>query len=106
MRVLYHFPMSPFSRRVRLSLAHKALPIELRDARADPALLAEARKYSGMKTIPVLHDESLWLSDSTAISRYLDAAHPARPLWSTQPAELAASFGVTSHVDTEVQQLG
>ena len=30
MRILYHLPLSPFSRKVRLVLAEKRLPFELR----------------------------------------------------------------------------
>ena len=30
MRILYHLPLSPFSRKVRLALAEKRIPFELR----------------------------------------------------------------------------
>jgi len=83
MRVLYHFPTSPFSRRTRLALSHKGLPVELRDARATPSFLDEARTYSPLRTVPVLVDENgVALADSTVIAHYLDAAYPStRPLW-------------------------
>jgi hypothetical protein len=57
MRVLYHFARSPFSRRVRLALAHKGLTAELREARANPAFLEEARALSPLRTMPVLLEE-------------------------------------------------
>jgi glutathione S-transferase len=53
-RTLYHFPLSPFSRRARLALAHKGLAVELRDSRAKPEYIQEARRHTALKTIPVL----------------------------------------------------
>jgi len=79
MRALYQFPMSVFSRRTRLALAHKGLDAELYDCRADEKPLAEARKLSPQGTMPVLVDEGRVLGDSTAIAHYLDAAYPERP---------------------------
>jgi glutathione S-transferase len=91
MRTLYHFPLSPFSRRVRLALAHKGLDVELRDARANPALLEEARQLVPFRTIPVLVDGESAQGDSTAIAHWLDRAYPqAPPLWPTGADALAA----------------
>src|SRR5580692_1629886 len=56
MRTLYHFRLSPYSRRARLALAHKGLDCELRDARENPALLEEARALVPFRTVPVLVD--------------------------------------------------
>jgi glutathione S-transferase len=81
MRALYHFLHSPFSRRTRLALAHKGLPVELRDAR-EPALRAEAGKLVPFRTIPVLVDGGRALADSTAIAHWLDLAYPDAPrIW-------------------------
>ena len=57
MRRLFHFPTSPFARRVRLALAHKGLTTELCDVRAHPEFLEESRRLSPLKTIPVLVEE-------------------------------------------------
>lgn len=82
MRTLYHFRFSPFSRRVRLALAHKGLDVELREARDVPAHLEEARKLSPLRTLPVYVDEGRVLSDSSAIVHWLDRAYPKAPrLW-------------------------
>lgn len=79
MRVLYHFPSSPFSRRTRLALAQKGLTVELRDARANAAFQGEARKLVPFRTIPVFVDEGRAMGDSTAIVHWLDAAYPQAP---------------------------
>jgi glutathione S-transferase len=82
MRVLYHFRLSPFSRRVRLALAHKGLDVELREARDNPAYREEAGRLVPSRTFPVLVDGEHVLGDSTAIAHYLDRAYPGTPrLW-------------------------
>jgi glutathione S-transferase len=82
MRTLYHFRFSPFSRRVRLALAHKGLDVELRESRDVPANLEEARGISPLRTMPVYVDDGQVLSDSGAILHWLDSEYPKAPrLW-------------------------
>ncbi len=83
MRTLYHFRFSPFSRRVRLALAHKGLPVTLREARENSAWMAEAQGLVAFRTIPVLVDgEHGAIGDSTVILHALDALYPDAPrLW-------------------------
>lgn len=77
MRVLYHFPQSPFSRRTRMVLAEKGLEVELRDARSDAAVHAEAKRLSPGGTLPVLvDDDGFVLADSGAIAAYAEALVP------------------------------
>ena len=101
MRTLYHFPMSPFSRRTRLVLAHKKLEVSLKDARAEPSLHEEAKKLWPLRTIPVLvDDDGRAVGDSTAISHYLDAAHPTAPrAWPAAPTALRSALEITALVD-------
>lgn len=106
MRVLYHFSTSVFSRRTRLALAHKELDHELRDARADEAHLAEARRLSPQGTMPVLDDDGRAVGDSTAIATYLDLAYPDRPtLFPKGAAAAHRSLLVVSLVDTAMNTL-
>jgi glutathione S-transferase len=79
MTVLYHYEQSVFSRRTRLSLAHKGIEVELRNA-FEQAHGAEARRLFPLRTMPVLVDEGRVVGDSTAIAHYLDLAYPERPL--------------------------
>lgn len=79
--ILYHFPTSPFARRVRLALAHKKLSAELRDARAVPEHRAEVNRLNPLHTVPVLVDEGTVVVDSTAICHYLERKFPDPPLW-------------------------
>ena len=79
--ILYHFPTSPFARRVRLALSHKKLSADLRDARAEPEHRAEVNRLNPLHTVPVLVDREVVVSDSTAILHYLERKFPDPPLW-------------------------
>ena len=80
MRILHHLPLSPFARKVRLALAEKRLPFELRvekpwERRPDYLAL----NPSG--TVPTLVEENgLAIPDSSVICEYLDEAYPDMPL--------------------------
>ena len=80
MRQLYHFWLSPFSRKVRLVLAEKKLDFELTaepvwERRDDFLLLNPAGE------VPVLKEEDgTVLCDSSVICEYLDEAFPEPPL--------------------------
>src|ERR1700761_4340502 len=87
MRLLYHFPLSPFSRKVRLVLAEKRLPFELRiekgwERRPDYLQLNAAG------TVPTLIEENdLVIADSGAICEYLEEAYPDSALMGHTLAE-------------------
>jgi glutathione S-transferase len=76
---LYHFPLSPFCRKVRLTLAEKKLEVELVEERyweQDPEFLR--RNPAGK--VPVLKMDAKLLTESQAICEYLDETVPAGPL--------------------------
>ena len=107
MRTLYHFAMSPFSRRTRLALAHKGLEVELRDARATPAYMDEVRASNPLRTVPVLVDEDgRALGDSGIITHYLDGAYPALPaLWPGERDARYAALTIAHLVDGALGKL-
>jgi glutathione S-transferase len=80
MRMLYHLPLSPFARKVRLVLAEKRLPFELRIEKPwerRPEYLA----LNPSGTVPTLVEENgLAIPDSTVICEYLDEAYPDTPM--------------------------
>ena len=76
MRILYHLPLSPFSRKVRLALAEKRIPFELRIERVWERR-PEFLELNPAGTVPVLVEENgLAISDSYAICEYLEEAYP------------------------------
>lgn len=76
MRLLYHLPLSPFARKVRLVLAEKRLPFELQMEKVwqrRPEYLA----INAAATVPTLVDEGgLAVADSAVICEYLEEAYP------------------------------
>jgi len=70
-RVLYHFPLSPFSRKIRLILAEKKLDFEL----VEEKYWERRREFIAMNPasqVPVLFENDKYIADSIAVSEYLD----------------------------------
>jgi glutathione S-transferase len=76
MRYLHHLPLSPFCRKVRLVLAEKRLPFELRTEK----VWERRHEYFDLNpagTVPTLiEDNGLVIPDSRVICEYLDEAYP------------------------------
>lgn len=87
MRLLYHLPLSPFARKVRLALAEKRIPFDLRLER----VWERRDDFLAMNpacTVPVLvEDNGLAIPDSAVICEYLDEAYPDTPLLGRTLAE-------------------
>lgn len=76
---LFHVPLSPFCRKVRLSLAEKKLDVELVEERyweKDPDFLR--RNPAGK--VPVLKMDGRNMAESSAICEYIEEKHPEPPL--------------------------
>ncbi len=79
MNTLYHYPLSPFSRKVRLCLGEKKIEVVLVEERyweADPDFLR--RNPAGK--VPVLKMDGRTMSDSVAICEYIEETHPTPAL--------------------------
>lgn len=75
MRRLYHLPLSPQSRKVRIVLAEKKLDVELKAERVwerRPEFLA----LNPAGEVPVLVEDGAVIADSGAICEYLEEMHP------------------------------
>ncbi|MFC7554224.1 glutathione S-transferase family protein [Pseudoroseomonas wenyumeiae] len=99
MRILYHLPLSPYARKVRLALNEKRIPFELRVER----VWERRHEFMDMNpagTVPVLAEENgLVLADSYAICEYLDEAYPELPLLGRTLAERAEVRRLVSWFD-------
>ena len=101
---LYHSPLSPFCRKVRLVLAEKKIEVELVEERyweSPPDL--KRRNPAGK--LPVLRHRGNMLAESQAIIEYLDEAVPAPSLMPQTPLErhevpatayFSPEYGITS----------
>ncbi|PQO21854.1 glutathione S-transferase [Rhodobacteraceae bacterium WD3A24] len=81
---LYHVPLSPFCRKVRLTLAEKRIEVELIEERyweRDPDFLR--RNPAGK--VPVIRFEGRTMSESQAICEYLDERQPEPALMPRDP---------------------
>jgi glutathione S-transferase len=76
MRSLYHLPLSPYARKVRLVLAEKRLPFELRVEK----VWERRPEYLDLNpacTVPTLvEDNGMVIPDSGVICEYLEEAYP------------------------------
>ncbi|NDV02908.1 FtsZ-binding protein FzlA [Pseudoroseicyclus tamaricis] len=81
---LYHYPLSPFSRKVRLVLAEKRIEVELVEERYWEKEAEFLRRNPAGK-VPVLRLGSRMMSESTAICEYLDETHPEPLLMPKSP---------------------
>lgn len=75
MNRLFHVPLSPFCRKVRLSLAEKRIEVELVEERyweQDPDFL---RRNPAAK-VPVLKMDGKMMAESAAICEYLEEKYP------------------------------
>lgn len=83
---LYHVPLSPFCRKVRLCLAEKKIEVELVEERyweRDPDFLR--RNPAGK--VPVLKIDNVVMSESTAICEYIEETRPDPELMPKDPAQ-------------------
>ena len=81
---LFHSPLSPFCRKVRLSLAEKKLEVELVEERYWERNSEFMRRNPAGK-VPVLRLGSLILSESSAICEYLEEEYPEPSLIPSDP---------------------
>lgn len=80
MRFLFHLPLSPYSRKVRLVMAEKRLPFELRIEKVWERR-PEYLELNPAATVPTLiEDNGLAIPDSGVICEYLEEAYPDTPL--------------------------
>ncbi|MBQ0804868.1 MULTISPECIES: glutathione S-transferase family protein [unclassified Sulfitobacter] len=83
---LFHVPLSPFCRKVRLSLAEKKIEVERVDERyweQDPDFM---RKNPAGK-VPVLQLDGIIMSESAAICEYIEETRPEPSLMPSDPVQ-------------------
>ncbi|WP_343080328.1 glutathione S-transferase family protein [Ostreiculturibacter nitratireducens] len=81
---LYHVPLSPFCRKVRLTLAEKKVEVELVEERYWEQSPEFLRRNPAGK-VPVLKIDGRVLTESQAICEYLDETVPNPPLMPRSP---------------------
>jgi glutathione S-transferase len=100
---LFHVPLSPFCRKVRLSLAEKKIEVELVEERyweQDPDFLR--RNPAGK--VPVLRMDGRMLAESAAICEYIEERYPEPPLMPRSPEGRFEVRRLVSWFDDKVHQ--
>jgi len=82
MNRLFHVPLSPFCRKVRLSLAEKKLEVELVEERYWEKGAEFLRRNPAGK-VPILKMDGKTLTESAAICEYIEERHPTPSLMPT-----------------------
>ncbi|MBW4961597.1 MULTISPECIES: glutathione S-transferase family protein [unclassified Sulfitobacter] len=83
---LFHVPLSPFCRKVRLSLAEKKIEVERVEERyweQDPDFMR--RNPAGK--VPVLQLDGVMMSESAAICEYIEETRPEPSLMPSDPVQ-------------------
>lgn len=89
MRILYHFPLCPFSRQLRILLKEKDLSFELKAEKYWERRHEFARLNPALE-VPVLQETAgIVLADPNAIIEYLEEVHHERPFVMGDPVEKA-----------------
>ncbi len=79
MNRLYHVALSPFCRKVRLTLAEKKIEVELVEEKYwDPSPDFLRRNPAGK--VPILRTDTLLMAESQAICEFIEETHPTPPL--------------------------
>ena len=85
---LLHFPLCPYSRKVRLALAEKDL--EVTAEAIEPWLCSDDLKIGNPAAeVPILEDRHRIIVDSSAITEYLEETQRGRSLLGKEPSERA-----------------
>ena len=84
MATLFHVPLSPFCRKVRLSLAEKKIECQLIEERYWEQDMDFLRRNPAAK-IPVLKIDGKTMAESAAICEYLEEVYPTPSLMPSDP---------------------
>ena len=98
MKKLYHFSLSPFCRKIRLVLAEKRAEVELIEEKFWERRL-QFLNINHAGEVPVLIENKIVLSDSSAIFEYLEETHAEPSLLPKLPSQRAEARRLSNWFD-------
>ncbi|HWP64677.1 MAG TPA: glutathione S-transferase family protein [Candidatus Limnocylindria bacterium] len=104
MAIVFGASPSPFVRKVRVALAEKNVPYDLKmviPGDNDPAF----RQMSPLGKIPAFKDGERTLADSSVICAYLERVHPTPALYPSDPYDYARALWFEEYGDTALVQV-
>ncbi|HKJ23806.1 MAG TPA: glutathione S-transferase family protein [Myxococcota bacterium] len=102
--VIHGVPPSPFVRKVRVFLAEKNVPYELKTQQPfnpPPEYLAK----SPLGKIPCLEEGDFAVPDSSAICAYVERTHPEPALYPSDPKEFARAVWLEEFADSKLAEV-
>lgn len=103
MNTVYGAILSPFVRKVLMTLEHKGAEYVNEPVRPfrNPESFA---KLSPLRKVPAFSDEYLTVADSSVICDYLENKYPQHPLYPKNPVERARVLWLEEFADTRLQE--
>jgi glutathione S-transferase len=96
--------VSPYARKVYLTLEWKGLPFEAIEVLPHAESLPFA-EISPLGKIPAFEDDRIRISDSSVICDYLESRYPEPPIYPRDPAKRAQALWLEEYADTRLQDL-
>lgn len=102
MRELYHVPLSPFCRKVRIALKEKGLPFALKTENVWERREAFLHLNPAGKVPVLVEADGTPIADSTAIVEYLQEVQPLPDLLGASPAQRAETRRLVAWFDEKM----
>jgi len=106
--ILYGLPLSPFYRKVEMTLREKGVPFEAEAVNIMP-MPDWFKEISPAQRIPVLRDTEIGtegvpgtIPDSSAICAYLEKKHPTPAIYPEDPYESGRAVWLEEYADSEL----
>jgi glutathione S-transferase len=99
MPILHHLPLSPFCRKVRVTLGEKGLPIDLKDERVWERNNAFLTINPAGKVPTLEMEDGAVVADSYAIVEFIEEMAPTPPLLGSTPGERAETRRLSAWFD-------
>jgi glutathione S-transferase len=104
MNIVYGAILSPFVRKVLMTLEHKQ--IEYKNENVLPFRTpADYVKLNPLRKVPAFTDEYITLADSSVICDYLEHKYPQHSLYPKTPVERAKALWFEEYTDSYLQPL-
>jgi maleylacetoacetate isomerase len=101
--VIYEFPVSSCSWRLRIAFGYKGVEYESREV--DDLDTPEFRKMNPAGHVPVLEVDEQYIAESLAILEYLEEVHPEKPLLPQDPFQRAKVREICELIASGIQPL-
>ena len=103
MNIIHGPILSPFVRKVLITLEEKDQPYKLKMVMPF-ATPPEFTDISPLKKVPVFEDEHITVPDSSIICQYLDAKYPENSIYPTDIAEKAHCQWIEEYTDSKLAE--